>query len=434
MSKSVNFLYEMKKAVKKVRPELHIFSFGGRSLTARIVEQTTQRGIFKLKYAMRELGLDESKILAVYGPGMAITNTEREREAGFEDGLKLFMEDCLWPYLGPVCRYGMFYVGDAINLSQIKKRYKNLVKEGLVINSKRFPPGTDHGNHFLEIRELRNAKNEFGPGYYAFDHFMGDCLWPYPGPICYVGSEINPSQLEKSNKNNEFEPGYYAFIHTSFEDAGKRVFEYMKTLNVCEIKTPLGQVEILDRENAEKFVAKCDQMENLAKKKIALIAEYLFKSPQEIMNASHKGYFRQDNFFGVKAGSFNSREVNLSFVSFSSYLPIYLIKGKTNVRKELWQRDHQKVKELGLESLLEKANIMPHGGAETTDNLLCPACRVEYSLEENRLCLRRPNGLKILGDPRAFNTRFKTPEEVIPYIKKYGLGEVVATFQPLYKL
>jgi len=358
LSKSVNFLYEMKKAVSKVRPELHIFSFGGRSLTASIVEQTTQRGIFKLKYAMRELGLDESRVLAVYGPGMAITNTEREREAGFEDGLKLFMGDCLWPYPGPVCNHGMFH----------------------------------------------------------------------------LGSEINPSQLEKSNKNNEFEPGYYAFIHTSFEDAGKRVFEYMKTLNVCEIKTPLGQVEILDRKNAEKFVAKCNQMENLAKKKIALIAEYLFKSPQEIMNASHKGYFRQDNFFGVKAGSFDSREVGLSFVSFSSYLPIYLIKGERNIRKELWQRDHQKVKELGLESLLERANIMPHGGAETTDNLFCPACRVEYSLEENRLCLRHPNGLKILGDPRAFNIRFKTPEEVIPHIKKYGLGEVVATFQPLYKL
>lgn len=380
---------EMK--MRNLNLELHIFSFGGRSLTARIVEQTTQRGIFKLKYAMRELGLDESRVLAVYGPGLAITNTEREREAGFEDGLKLFMGDCLWPYLGPVCRYGMFYVGDAINLSQIKKRYKNLEKEGLLINSKRFPPGTDHGNHFLEIRELRNAKNEFGPG-------------------------------------------YYALIHTSFEDAGKRVWQYMRTLNVCEIKTPLGKVEILDEENAQKFVAKCDEMEDLAKKKIALIAEYLFTSPQEIMNASHKGYFRQDNFFGVKAGCFDSREVNLSFVSFTSYEPIYLIKGKRNIRKELWQRDHQKVKELGLESLLEKANIMPHGGAETTDNLLCPACRVEYSLEENRLCLRRPNGLKILGDPRVFNTRFKTPEEVIPYIKKYGLGEVVATFHPLYKL
>jgi len=205
----------MKKAVSKVRPELHIFSFGGRSLTASIVEQTTQRGIFKLKYAMRELGLDESRVLAVYGPGMAITNTEREREAGFEDGLKLFMADCLWPYLGPVCRYGMFYVGDAINLSQIKKRYKNLQKEGLLINSKRFPPGTDHGNHFLEIRELRNAKNEFGPGYYAFDQnsithlalliALGIVLptdhWQKPHKIGHRANVIRAELLETIQEN-----------------------------------------------------------------------------------------------------------------------------------------------------------------------------------------------------------------------------------------
>lgn len=119
------------KDKEDLKPELHIFSFGNNSLTAKIVEKTTQRGIFKLKYAMRELGLDESKVLAVYGPAMAITNTPREREAGFEDGIKLFIGDCLWPYLGPVCSYGMFYIGSEINFSQLKKKYKNLEKEGI---------------------------------------------------------------------------------------------------------------------------------------------------------------------------------------------------------------------------------------------------------------------------------------------------------------
>jgi len=376
------------KDKEDLKPELHIFSFGNNSLTAKIVEKTTQRGIFKLKYAMRELGLDESKVLAVYGPAMAITNTPIEREAGFEDGIKLFIGDCLWPYLGPVCSYGMFYIGSEINFSQLKKKYKNLEKEGVIINSKRFPPGTSHGNHFLEIRKLKNEKNGF-------------------------------------------QPGYYAFIHTSFEDAGKGVWEYQKTLNLYEIETPLGKVEILDKENAEKFVMKCDEMENLAKKKIALLAEYLFSDPHEIMSSSHKDYFREGNFFGVEAGTFNSVKESLSFISFTKNLPIYLVKGKRNVRREFWQKNHQKVKELGLENLLENVNIMPHGGAETTDNL---PYNVEYHLQGNKLCLKGPNGVKIVKDPRELNKRFKTPEEVMPYIKKYDMGEAIAVFCPLYKL
>jgi len=87
---------------------------------------------------------------------------------------------------------------------------------------------------------------------------------------------------------------------------------------------------------------KCDEMENLAKKKITLIAEYLFSSPQEIINASHKGYFKEDSFFGVKARAFDSVKESPSFMSFSKNLPLYLVKGKRNIRKEFWQRNHKK--------------------------------------------------------------------------------------------
>lgn len=81
-----------------------------------------------------------------------------------------------------------------------------------------------------------------------------------------------------------------------------------------------------------------------------------------------------------------------------------------------------------MEDLLENVNIINHGGAEATDDL---PCQVEYSLEENKLCLKGPRGVKIVSDPRELNKRFKAPEEVMPYIKKYDMGEVIAEFRPL---
>lgn len=380
----------MKRYMGELEPERHIYLFGKEGLTQKIIEKTTEKGVLKLKYAMREIGYDENKILAVYGPGGAITNTPRERIAGFEDGIKLFIGDCLWPYLGPVCGYAMYYIGDKINLSNVKKRYNKLKKEGVKVGSIVSGVGTDYGNHFLAIRKL----NE----------------------------EIDGCKR-----------GFYAFIHNSLKIAGKTVFDYMKSsLDVNRVETPWGTVDILDRRDAEKFVKKCDEMVELAKRKRMAIAEKIFEDPIQIMNADHKGYFKRGSFFGVRAGVFDSVEESPAFVGFTKTLPIYLIEGKKNVKKGLWPEEYlRKIEELGIKNLLENANIMPHGGAETADDL--PYNEAEYDLKKDILIVKNHKTVKI-RDPSKLNRRFKKPEEVIPWIENYELGKVIGKFDPMVNL
>lgn len=380
----------MKKYIEGLEPERHIYLFGKKGLTQKIIEKTTQKGILKLKYAMREVGYDEDKILAVYGPGGAVTNTPRERIAGFEDGIKLFVGDCLWPYLGPVCGYAMYYIGDRIDLPNVKKRYRELKKEGVRTDSIVSEIGTDYGNHFLAIRKL-------------------------------------------DEKINGLEQGFYAFIHNSLRIAGKAVFDYMRSsLDVNRVETPWGMVNILDRRDAEKFVKKCDEMAELAKRKRTAIAEKIFENPIQIMNADHKGYFKKGNFFGVRAGVFDSLKETTAFVGFTKDSPIYLVKGKKNVKKDLWPEEYlRKTEELGVGNLLENANIMPHGGAETADDW--PYDKVEYDLEKDILIIKNHMTVKI-REPSKLNIRFKKPEEVIPWIEKYELGKVICKFDPMVNL
>ena len=67
-------MLKVQELLKELEPENHIYFFGKDGLTKRIIEETTKIGVLKLKFALRERGYDENKVLVVYGPCLLYTS------------------------------------------------------------------------------------------------------------------------------------------------------------------------------------------------------------------------------------------------------------------------------------------------------------------------------------------------------------------------
>lgn len=387
---------EIHKLMGELKPERHVYFFDQDGLTKRIIEETTTIGVAKLKFALRERGYDEDKVLVVYGPGSSVTNERREREAGFEDGIRLLVKDCLWPYINPGCGYyiGLIPPDYKISKTELKKKYEILKKAGFMVDGYKVFPWTDkahkNSNHFLEIWE---------------------------------------------SKEGVYEPGLYLAIHTEF-DGNKRMWSECKKGLTQRIETPLGPVELLEGNDIEKFLREMKRIDELSKKKRAELASLLVDGIEEKFNQNHKRYFSDENWSGINASNYFSMEdgnPNIVPVCFDENLPIYLVRGQKNIERRFWPNGYEEMAEqIGLASRIERINMLMHGGSETKDDL--PFKDVELDLTHGQLVLRGGE-LKTIKDPSIeLGRRFRRPEEILPYIKKFGLGEVVGKLNNILSL
>ena len=378
----------------------HIYTFCVGSLTRKMIEATTKFGVIKLKYALKERGYDPDNIIVVYGPGSGITNTPRERRAGFEDGARLLTKDVIVPYIKPACGY---YVGKVPyekmskkEIDEIEKTYEK-IKSSFQVDGYEVSAWTDklnpNSNHFLELWRLSNFSD------------------------------------------NHLEEGLYLGIHTEF-DHNHEMWKEAKEELAEKVRTPLGEIEIIEGNDKDRFLREMEKIEELSKKKRRVLASLLVEDIEEVFNENHKKYFRNGNWYGSDASNYFSVDSKgrpqYVPICFDEEEPVYLVKGKRNVNRNIWPEDYKKrVYEKGFDRLIEQINILPHGGGETKDDYLFDNLRIDLSSQE--IILEGNGEIKRIKDPsKELGRRFRKPEEVIPQIETFGLGKIVGKFDHVY--
>lgn len=383
--------------LERLEPERHILYIGNNGITKEIVKEYTKKGIIKTKLALAERGYDEYNILAVYGPTGSVTNTPRERKIGFEDGVRLAMDGYILTYIKPGCAYGVFRIDefDEKIEKEMREIYEKLRKEGFYVDGVKVKPWTDkehrNSNHFLEV-------------------------W----------------------KNSE---EYYLAIHTEY-DPNKDIIKELEMEYATDVVTPLGKVKLIEDNEKDRFLRDVhDKIDKKTIEKIRILANTLYPGCKEVFLQIHKTYSKKDGFYLIDASnhtSFINGKSNIAPICFSDHLPVYFIEGKKNLDLSLLDDKEYEhvVEDSGRKRILERINLLPHGGGETKDDFLNGYTSVKLKIREKkgnvafRLILNGNEGTKEIKDPSTeIDRRFRTPKEVLGEIEKFGLGKTIKKFE-----
>ena len=389
-----------------------IFSLAFRDLTSVLTYENMSYGLGKMIYA-----LDESDVYTVFGPDATITRNIGRWMSGFGYGGLISWPDkgVFFPEIRPnAC-------GMAIaKLDELPSK-RDLIDSVSAV---------EHSNPIMDGTEI---KSDFGKGNHFFEFYK---------PLG-ISPDITDTMPEDCS---------YAILHGS---APERKMDMYGAMDDREwVKTPLGDISLLEGSNGSEYYRKWKAINEFSKKRREFLLKEVLGECEIISNLTHQGIFGKSE---VRLGCHDTMDNSyppgeaLFPVALRWDIPLYIFRGKQNLSEEVIGRLDfgKRAEDIGLTDELKKVNILPHGGGYKID-LNYSKIEIIRSDLGNTFVLSDPEsisrieqsdegtGVHKFGEMIIMNPR-ELPYDyrgmgVVEKILEYDLADPVAKLQPLMTL
>ncbi len=382
------------------------YSWKNNDLTAKLAKRVMNIGIAKIISFHRERGSDPNDVLVVFGPDGSITRNKPRFDSGVGYGCAVFTKEYLFPSLlhPNGCGFGLYHVHNMPSLSLLMDRLQVLKKNGVPVGRQTGKWDVWKSNHFIDLLRLDSLSDNF------------------------------------SHYQRYLPPGEYALIHSS-QQTEKQQLSYWKPDEFEKVDTPFGRIEGLPRKSGADYLTYFKSVEKYSKDKRTSIAKNLFGEDNVtcISNPTHQGYYQENNLFAMRLGLYSTLDstgdasLPLFPIGFNGYSYIYLYEGNSNINSKYWTNAQLKQsEENGHTSILEKSNILPHGGGY---KLLYPFNDVKTLVHKNEFyfeLFQAPiQSRMVIQNVESLEYGYRGPSEVLPLVERLNLGKEVARFKPV---
>ncbi len=393
-----------KEFIQKARAE--IYSWSTNDLTCQLAKEVMSIGLAKIKSFLQAVESDPSEVLVVFGPDGSITRNKTRFNAGVGYGCAVVTKEYIFPSLlhPNGCGFGLYHIEDLPALSLLMDRLTNLKHDGVPVGDKKGKWDVWKSNHFIDILRIDSSFKSLS----SYSKFLPE--------------------------------GIYALIHSS-QQTEKQMLSYWKEDEFVKVNTPFGMVEGLIDQSRDDYLEYFQRVEEYSKQKRTSIAEKLFgeKNFTCISNPTHQGYFKENNFFTMRLGLYNTlnktgdNSLPLFPIGFNAYSFIYLYEGLPNIKQIQWTgKQLQQAEDNAHTSILDKINILPHGGGY---KLIYPFDKASIVIHKNEfyyeLSQAPVESRMIIQDVDALEYGYRSQFEVLPIVDRLELGKFAARFVPI---
>ena len=389
--------------IQKARNE--IYSWATNDLTCQLAKEVMSIGLAKIKSFLQAVESDSKEVLVVFGPDGSITRNKKRFNEGVGYGCAVVTKEYIFPSLlhPNGCGFGLYHIEELPTLSHIMDRLSILKRDGVPIGDKKGKWDVWKSNHFIDILSL-DSSNE------SYSHY----------------SKLLPE-------------GDYVLIHSS-QQTEKQMLSHWKENDFRKVDTPFGMVEGLIDQPRDDYLEYFKEVEQYSKQKRTSIAERLFGENNVtcISNPTHQGYFKENDFFTMRLGLYNTLDQTgdnpspLFSIGFNAYSFIHLYEGFPNVKRKYWTEiQAQRAKNNNHEHFLDNINLLPHGGGykliypfKTARTILH---REEYYYELSQASVE---SRMLIQDIDALEYGYRNQSEVLPIVNRLELGKLAARFVP----
>jgi hypothetical protein len=379
-----------------------IVSFSTNDASAKLSRLNTQYGLGKIIYALLKRGASPESVYCVFGPDAGVTRNAKRWKSGFGYGCLIrwagadeLGDDILFPQVRPnACGILVVVVSRVPTPHELLGKIQAFEGKKTKINGVSLHWNMGESNHFIEVR-----------------------------------------RVEESRWEGVRDGDYVALIHASPNELKAELYDF----KIWERKggnweeTPLGKVFVLEGPLAREYFAVYQRIEQCGRAKREFVARELFGDIRVISNATHQGL---SEINVMRLGLYDSTDSStcpggepIFPVVLRWDLPVYLVRGKPNLSLKQIRRKGVK---RGFANFLSQINILPHGGGYAL-----PVHLEDYEViqwEGARLFqFSRGNGLYLMSNPSAMPFNYRGLK-VYKRIMELGLGEQIATLQPVYTL
>ncbi len=394
--------------------EDRIFSLGLRDLASAMSYENMRYGIGKMIYA-----LDSGDVCCVFGPDATITRNIGRWMSGFGYGAVIKWPDngIYFPEIKPNgCGMILVKLDELPSKEQIIKRVVEIEKTNLYLDNIKLKMDFGKGNHFLEF---------YKP----------------------LGISPDIENLMPDNSN-------YAIIHGSAPERKDEL--YGMTDRGTWIKTPLGQISVLEGEDGRKYYKTWEEFNEFSTKRRELIARELLGDCEVISNLTHQGMFKRNE---IRLGCYDTMDKSypkgkaLFPIALRWDHPVYIFKGKKNLSSDVMGMldIDKRAEDLGLTDTLKNINILPHGGGykinlqysnievintDIGNHFILRGAKPISKVDEITETIKRGVsrfGEMIITNPHELPFDYRGGS-IIEKVMEYNLGLPVAKLQPLMTL
>lgn len=371
-----------------------IFTLGLKDLASELSMKNMEYGLAKILYA-----LDSDRAFSFFSPDATITRNIGRWMSGFGYGMVIrWPGNVFFPEIRPNgCGMILVKLNGKPSRKEIIKTAGELNYSDLSLDGYSIEPDFGKGNHFFEFYSVLNSQEEKIPE---------DC--------------------------------YYAIIHGSSPERKSDMYGVIDS--APRVKTPLGDIAMLEGKEANEYYRKWIDFENFSKKRRELIAKEVLGDVEVISNITHQGMFGENE---ARLGCYDTMDKSyprgeaLFPVALRWDVPVYIFKGKENLSEEVLSMAGIKeaAEKANLTDEIKNINILPHGGGYHI-NMDYTEIKVVESRMGNTFVLNGstpPHGEMIITNPHELPYSYRG-REVVEKIMTYDLGTSVAKLKPIMTL
>lgn len=242
----------------------------------------------------------------------------------------------------------------------VEKRWKDLRKKSLQIESRKIRWDLGTGNHFLILCTPQETDGEWN--------------LPWRGPVFILHSSGKENRAE-----TEQGPGLY----------WDQSLELQKTM--VTHSTPWGDLSVLEDKHSDRYHQHCIQVHTFQMERRCLLAKALLGDFEMLFNGTHQGIYSPGTAilgcykFGPKKnrhiiqGPENPDYPIVFPLTLKPDIPVYLLEPTENfipkAIEDLGWKNH--LSEIGATRRVQESNILPHGGGTAYNYLRNPWTRRE---------------------------------------------------------
>ncbi len=394
--------------------EERIFSLGLRDLASALSYENMRYGLGKMIYA-----LDSEDVYCVFGPDATITRNIGRWKSGFGYGAVLKWPDSgiYFPEIRPNgCGMILARLDEMPQRNEIIERVSAVEQSDLYLDGIKLKPDFGKGNHFFEFYK----------------------------PLG-VSPDIEGVMPKDCN---------YAIFHGS---APERKNELYSAIDRGEwIKTPLGEISVLDSKDGKGYYETWKEFNKFSKKRREVLARAVLGDCEIVSNLTHQGMFARNE---IRLGCHDT--MDKSYPMGEALFPValrwdhsvHIFKGKRNLSTDVMGRlgFDKRAENLGLKDELEKINVLPHGGGYRIDlhysnieviktdignHFILSGAKPISKVDEISETVKRgvsSFGEMIIMNPHELPFDYRGTS-IIEKVMEYDLGIPVAELQPLMTL
>lgn len=380
--------------------EDRMFSLGLNDLTAKLSYKNMRYALGKIMNILEDDG-----VFSVFAPDATITRNKPRWLAGFGYGavIRWPRRDVAFPDIRPN------------GCGMLLMRLDDLPSEEELVES-----ASD-----VNVRDLHfegfDIRPDFGKGNHFFEFYK-------------------PTEISEGSSDVLDEDSYYAIIHGSAQELKDKIYGWSD--KAVEEETPLGSLNVLYGDKAEKYYEDCQELDSFSKKRREFLAEEVIGDFEILSNFNHQGLFAPNE---ARLGCYDLMDQGVDGlypVTLRWDQPTYVFKGNQNLSREVLKTLGflERAQDLDLAEELLDINILPHGGGYEIKlpyedfEIMSTEFGNAYVLDGSQVVESDKNmSNMVITDPSSLPFSYRG-NEVVDRTLDLDLGEVEAELSPIITL